>query len=69
MRTLSGVRPGDFVADLVFALVLQVLQQELYKALESEGLLESFSLDLAGPFGGGGSGLVEVLVHPPTYME
>ena len=68
-QTLTGTRPGDPVADLIFVLYFLIVQKRLVSVLAAESLAESVTLCGDGPFGIGSGGSREVELRPPTFMD
>ena len=68
MRTPAGVKPGDAVADLIFALVFHAVQEAIYRQLRARGLLQTVLLDPAGPFAPDDlQAQLVVEIPPPTF--
>jgi hypothetical protein len=66
----TGTRPGDPLADLIFAVTFARVQEDLLEALCSAGLVFSLPLSPGGPFARQGSvDETDVEVGMPTFMD
>ena len=68
-RTLVGVRPGDPLADAVFALAFALFQEELVSALAAAGLSVVLRTDSGSIFGAPEPAAREVTMMPPTFVD
>ena len=67
VSNLLGTRPGDPLADLVFALAFTVFQKRLREVVRDAGLMPTFLLEGPGLFQAGAASVEEMGL--PSYMD
>ena len=68
-RTLSGVRPGDAVADLIFVMLFVAVQKEIHKAVSDAGFGVQVKYCADAPFGHDLDEDEVCELLEPTYMD